>query len=309
MARSLPPAGSGEELRDGELILICDIGGGTSDFSLVRAHLADGELQFERTAIGEHLLLGGDNLDFALARRIEEKLEKLKEIKLTLRQRYALRRACCAAKERLLSDSSLERVPVTLLGSGRSVVGQALSVDLTREEVLQILTDGFLPITAPDEMPARGRSTGLRELGLPYAGDPAITKHLAAFLTQAAITMNTSSRRPAEWLGPMPCFSMAASARRWSLASGLWRQSPHGSAERKAAGGLSCSTTKRSRVRWLVVRPTMAAYGGAAVRVSGSAMHARTTLDCLPATGARTKACRASVFCPLESKRALRFRC
>ena len=139
---------------------------------------------------------------------------KLKDIKLTLRQRYALRRACCAAKERLLSDSSLERVPVTLLGSGRSVVGQALSVELTREEVLQILTDGFLPITAPDEMPARGRSTGLRELGLPYASDPAITKHLAAFLTQAAIAMNEFVRRGSEWRGPMPCFSMADSARR-----------------------------------------------------------------------------------------------
>ena len=182
--------GNGEDLRDGELILICDIGGGTTDFSLVRARLVNGELQFERTAIGEHLLLGGDNLDFALARRVEE---KLKDIKLTLRQRYALRRACCAAKERLLSDSSLERVPVTVLGSGRAVVGQALSVDLTREEVLQILTAGFLPITAPDEMPAHGRPTGLRELGLPYASDPAITKHLAAFLTQAAVAMNGSS--------------------------------------------------------------------------------------------------------------------
>ncbi len=182
--------GSGEELRDGELILICDIGGGTTDFSLVRAHRVNGELDFERTAIGEHLLLGGDNLDFALARRVEE---KLKEIKLTLRQRYALRRVCCAAKERLLSDSSLERVPVTVLGSGRAVIGQALSVDLTREEVLQILTAGFLPITAPNEMPAHGRSTGLRELGLPYAGDPAITKHLAAFLTQAAVAMNTAT--------------------------------------------------------------------------------------------------------------------
>ena len=186
--------GNNEDLRDGELILICDIGGGTTDFSLVRARLVNGELQFERTAIGEHLLLGGDNLDFALARRVEEKLveEKLKDIKLTLRQRYALRRACCAAKERLLSDSSseLSRVPVTVLGGGRAVVAQALSVDLTREEVLQILTAGFLPITAPDEMPAHGRSTALRELGLPYASDPAITKHLAAFLTQAAVAMN-----------------------------------------------------------------------------------------------------------------------
>jgi len=190
--RPYPRDGNGEDLRDGELILICDIGGGTTDFSLVRARLVNGELQFERTAIGEHLLLGGDNLDLALARHVEEKLAegKLQDIRFTLPQRYALRRACCAAKERLLSDSSLESVPVTVLGSGRAVVGQALSVDLTRDEVLQILTDGFLPITAPDEMPTHGRPTGLRELGLPYASDPAITRHLAAFLTQAAVTMN-----------------------------------------------------------------------------------------------------------------------
>ena len=183
-------AEKGEDLRDGDLILICDIGGGTTDFSLVSVRLVDGEHQFERTAIGEHLLLGGDNLDFALARRVEEKLN---DVKLTLRQRYALRRSCCSAKERLLSDSSLERVPVTVLGSGRAVVGQTLSVDLTREEVLQILTTGFLPITAPDEMPASSRPTALRELGLPYASDPAITRHLAAFLTQAAVVMNSSS--------------------------------------------------------------------------------------------------------------------
>jgi molecular chaperone DnaK (HSP70) len=179
--------GNSQDLHGGELILICDIGGGTTDFSLVSTRLVDGELQFERTAIGEHLLLGGDNLDFALARRVEEKLN---DIRLTLRQRHALRRVCCASKERLLSDSSLERVPVTVLGSGHAVVGQTLSVDLTREEVLQVLMAGFLPITAPDEMPAHGRPAGLRELGLPYASDPAITRHLAAFLTQAAVAMN-----------------------------------------------------------------------------------------------------------------------
>lgn len=181
------PARDDDDLQDGELILICDIGGGTTDFSLIRARVINGELQFERTAIGEHLLLGGDNLDFALARRVEEKLS---DFKFTLRQRYALRRVCCAAKERFLSDPSLERAPVTILGSGRAVVGQALSVELTREEVLQVLTAGFLPITAPDENPARGRTAGLRELGLPYASDPAITKHLSAFLRQAAATMN-----------------------------------------------------------------------------------------------------------------------
>ena len=180
-----------EHLRDGELILICDIGGGTTDFSLIRAHLVDRELQFERTAIGEHLLLGGDNFDLALARYVEK---KLKDVTLTLRQRYALRRTCCASKERLLNDSSLERVPVTILGSGHAVVGDALSTDLTREEVLEALRDGFLPITAPHEMPVTGRPAGLRELGLPYASDPAITKHLAAFLTQAAQAMDGSSR-------------------------------------------------------------------------------------------------------------------
>ena len=185
-----PPAeGADNNLKDGDLILICDIGGGTSDFSLVRAHRLTGELEFERTAIGEHLLLGGDNLDSALAHHVEEKLGN---IQLTLRQRYALRRVCCTAKEQLLSDSRLERVPIAILGAGRAVVGQSLSVDLTRDEVVQILTDGFLPITAPDDLPARGRMTGLRELGLPYASDPAITRHLAAFLVQAAVSMNSS---------------------------------------------------------------------------------------------------------------------
>jgi hypothetical protein len=193
--RHVLAGGNGEDLRDGELILICDIGGGTTDFSLVRTRMVNGELQFERTAIGEHLLLGGDNLDLALARRVEDKLakDKLRDIPLTLRQRYALRRACCAAKERLLSDPELSHVPVTILGSGQAVVGQALSVDLAREEVLQILTEGFLPITAPDETPGYSRPTGLRELGLPYASDPAITRHLAAFLRQAAVAMNGST--------------------------------------------------------------------------------------------------------------------
>jgi molecular chaperone DnaK (HSP70) len=188
-ANPLALTSNGEELRDGELILICDIGGGTSDFSLIRVLLIDGQVQFERIAIGDHLLLGGDNLDLALARCAENKLEGNK---LTMRQRYALRRACCAAKERLLSDSALHSVPLAVLGSGQAIVGQALSTDLTREEVLRILTDGFLPITAANEMPSTRRLKGLRELGLPYPSDPAITKHLAAFLRQAAVGITAS---------------------------------------------------------------------------------------------------------------------
>jgi uncharacterized protein DUF3731/Hsp70 protein len=169
-------------LKDGDLVLICDVGGGTTDFSLIRVQIVGGEIKFERTAIGEHLLLGGDNVDLALARRL---MEKLGNPKLSLRQQNALRRQCCAAKEKLLSDGRLKRVPVNILGAGRSVVGGTLSAELTRQEVEEALVDGFLPITAPDELPARERRTGLRELGLPYASEPAITKHLAAFLTKS----------------------------------------------------------------------------------------------------------------------------
>jgi len=172
-----------EHVRDGDPILICDIGGGTSDFSLVRAHVKGNDVQFERTAIGEHLLLGGENLDLALARLVEQKLKT----KLTLRQRHALERACSAAKEQLLGDQRIERLPISILGSGRAVVGQMLSSELTHDEVIDLLTNGFLPMTRANELPARGRSAGLREVGLPYASDPAITKHLAAFLRNAAL--------------------------------------------------------------------------------------------------------------------------
>jgi molecular chaperone DnaK (HSP70) len=175
-----------ENLREGELVLICDIGGGTSDFSLVRAHVQGRNVEFERTAIGEHLLLGGENLDLALARRVEQKFTT----KLSLRQRHALRIMCSAAKELLLSEENTDRLPINILGGGRSVVGQMLSSHLCRDEVAELITSSFLPLTRPDEMPLRPRAAGLREIGLPYATDPAITKHLAAFLKQAARTMS-----------------------------------------------------------------------------------------------------------------------
>jgi molecular chaperone DnaK (HSP70) len=171
-----------EQLRDGELVLVCDIGGGTSDFSLIRAHVQDGEVDFERTAIGEHLLLGGENLDLALARRIEENLGT----KLSLRQSYALRVTCSAAKERLLNEKNLDQLPINVLGGGRAVVGQMISSQLSRNEVNELLINGFLPLLASNEMPVRTHAAGLREIGLPYVTDPAITKHLAAFLKHAA---------------------------------------------------------------------------------------------------------------------------
>jgi DNA-K related protein/Hsp70 protein len=176
-------------VRDCDQVLICDIGGGTSDFSLVRAQVNASDVQFERTAIGEHLLIGGENLDLALARLIEQKLQS----KLSLRQRHALEIACSQAKERLLNDPSLERLPINILGSGRAVVGQAITSELTREEVVDLLMNGFLPLTGANEMASRARTTGLREVGLPYADDPAITRHLAAFLRRAAAGMRAQA--------------------------------------------------------------------------------------------------------------------
>lgn len=179
-------------LKDGDLVLICDVGGGTTDFSLIRVQITGGEIKFERTAIGEHLLLGGDNVDLALVRRV---IEKLAHPKLSLRQHNALQRQCCAAKEKLLSDGRLKRAPVSVLGSGRSVIGGSLSTELTRQEVEETLNNGFLPRTAPADLPARERRSGLRELGLPFASEPAITKHLAAFLVRSGAEDGETERR------------------------------------------------------------------------------------------------------------------
>ncbi len=170
-------------LKDGQLILICDVGGGTTDFSLIRASIIEGKVQFERTAIGEHLLLGGDNVDLALRQLAEEKLARPR---LSLRQRNALTRQCCLAKEMLLADPDRESATVQVMGEGRSVIGGSLATELTRDEVEQVLLEGFLPLTSADDLPAKAARTGLRELGLPYATEAAITRHLAEFLKRSA---------------------------------------------------------------------------------------------------------------------------
>ena len=182
------------EREGGALILVCDVGGGTTDFSLIRTQIEDGELVFERIAIGEHLLLGGDNLDLALAALVEQKMAG--SGRLTVTQRQILRRKCTAAKEHLLTDSGADHALITLLGSGRGVVRGGMSAELTRAEVATTLTEGFLPLTAPGAQPARDRRAGLRELGLPYETDPAITRHLAAFLTRAGAAAGEGMAQP-----------------------------------------------------------------------------------------------------------------
>src|ERR1700736_6276687 len=168
-------------LFDGQIVLVCDVGGGTSDFSLIRVAREEDRIDFTRTAVGKHLLLGGDNLDLTLGWLVESKLGA----KLSVRQRSGLRRQCSAAKERLLSDPNLKSVEVTVLGAGVSLVGGTLKTEITREEVLELALDGFLPGCELSDRPKEEEKSAFRELGLPYVSDPAITRHLAAFLASA----------------------------------------------------------------------------------------------------------------------------
>jgi molecular chaperone DnaK (HSP70) len=169
---------SRKKLFDGQTALVCDVGGGTSDFSLIRVS-RDGDLvNFTRTAVGKHLLLGGDNLDLTLAWLVETKLGA----QLSIRQRSALRRQCSAAKEKLLNDANLKSVEITVLGAGTALVGRSLKSEILREEALELALEGFLPFTARGETPKEEKRSLFRELGLPYVSDAAITRHLNAFL-------------------------------------------------------------------------------------------------------------------------------
>src|SRR5580698_9061142 len=172
---------SQKSLFDGQTVLVCDVGGGTADFTLIRVAREGDRVDFTRTAVGKHLLLGGDNLDLTLAWLVESKLGKT----LSLRQRSGLRRQCAAAKEQLLSDSNLKSVEITVLGAGSSLVGGTLKTEILREEVLELVLDGFLPECELGDQPKEEDQSPFREIGLPYVSDPAVTRHLAAFLKSA----------------------------------------------------------------------------------------------------------------------------
>ncbi|MEZ5354679.1 MAG: Hsp70 family protein [Bryobacteraceae bacterium] len=174
-------AQSRKDLFDGQLVLICDVGGGTSDFTLIRVARDGDKIDFTRTAVGRHLLLGGDNLDLTLAWLAESKLNA----QLTIRQKTALRRQCSAAKEAMLGGAAVDKVPITVLGAGRSLIGGALRTEITREEALELALDGFLPFCESTDRPQREDMSPFGELGLPYEHDAAITRHLAAFLAGA----------------------------------------------------------------------------------------------------------------------------
>ncbi len=170
-----------KQVEVGDTVLVCDVGGGTTDLTLIAVGEDAGQLVLTRVAVGDHILLGGDNMDLALAHAMAQSFAS-RNIKLDAGQMLMLWHSCRAAKERLFGDPSLASAPVTVLGRGSKVIAGTLKGDLTREEVERVLINGFFPECAVSDEPRRQRGVGLQELGLPYASDPAVTKHLAAFL-------------------------------------------------------------------------------------------------------------------------------
>lgn len=172
-----------KQVHEGDALLVCDIGGGTTDFTLIRVVSEHGELGLKREAVGNHILVGGDNMDLALAHHAKDAFAE-KGVEVDPWQSVGLWHACRNAKERLLSAEGAQTHPVAVLGRGRKLIGGTISIDLDREEVASRLVEGFFPACSLSDRPAKRRVSGFRELGLPFESDVAITRHLAQFLTQ-----------------------------------------------------------------------------------------------------------------------------
>ncbi|ELA9460230.1 Hsp70 family protein [Vibrio alginolyticus] len=180
-----------DEVEVGDIVLVVDIGGGTTDLSLVEVTEDDGNLTLNRIAVGEHILLGGDNMDLALAYRLKMKLaQEGKELQPW--QVQAMTHACRDAKEALLNDSELQSVPIVVPSRGSKLLGATLKTELTQEEVQQTLVDGFFPQVAITDHPVQRSRGALTQMGLPYAQDAGITRHIAAFLSKQANALSTS---------------------------------------------------------------------------------------------------------------------
>lgn len=174
-----------KQIRVGDVILVIDVGGGTTDFSAIAAMERDGALELVRVAVGDHILLGGDNMDLALAHLVRAKLaEEGKQ--LDRWQMNALAHACRGAKEALLSDPSMKSAPIAIASRGSKLLGSTLRTELTQEEVGRTLLEGFFPEVASSARPATRARAALTQIGLPYASDAGITRHLAAFLGRQA---------------------------------------------------------------------------------------------------------------------------
>lgn len=218
-------------LGESRLLLVCDVGGGTTDLTLIQIEPGESEPRLTRIGVGEHLMLGGDNMDLTLARTVESRLGGNR---LNAGELSQLLQQCRSAKERLLAEDAPERAPVTVLGGGARLIGGARSAELGRDDVRSLLVDGFLPQVGPEEIP-QSRRAAVVEFGLPYAADPAISRHLAAFLAQhAEVSRRALGERALSGCPPMPdavllnggVFHGAALAGRLLDILGGWRGGP-----------------------------------------------------------------------------------
>ena len=216
-------SGLAEALGQAKSVLVCDVGGGTTDLSLIDVALAEGEPVLTRTGVGNHLMLGGDNMDLALAHRVESRMAEVAGESparpLSASRLAQLMERCRAAKELLLAANAPAKTTVTLLGGGTRLVGGSRSVSVTREEVAQLIVDGFFPQVARDAQPQSSRS-GIVAFGLPYARDAAITRHVADFLRQQGQAM------PDALLLNGGVFRADALAQRLADTLGDWRGAP-----------------------------------------------------------------------------------
>jgi molecular chaperone DnaK (HSP70) len=175
----------------GDIVLVCDVGGGTADFSLIAISEKDGNLEVERISVGEHILLGGDNMDLALGYTLQAQLEAAGK-SIDSWQLLALIHAASQAKVNLFGDESLKQAPISVPSRGSSLMAKTLSTTLDRSTLEQVVLDGFFPITKVTDVPTETRSAGLQEFGLPYASDPVVSKHLARFLTRSLMNVKAS---------------------------------------------------------------------------------------------------------------------
>jgi molecular chaperone DnaK (HSP70) len=189
-----------QQVKPGDVVLVVDVGGGTSDFSLIAVSDRDGELELTRIAVGDHILLGGDNMDLALAYSVSQRLAADGR-KLDAWQFNALTHASRQAKEAMFAQPKLARAPVVIPGRGSSLIGGSIKAELTREELTRVLTDGFFPLGQVTELPRTARSTGLAQMALPYAQDAGVTRHLAAFLTRQAKALAAAHDMPVKPTG------------------------------------------------------------------------------------------------------------
>jgi molecular chaperone DnaK (HSP70) len=182
-----------DQIAPGDLVLVCDVGGGTADFSLIAVTDIDGRVELERVSVGEHILLGGDNMDLALAFALQAKLEAEGK-SLDPWQFLALVHAASKAKITLFEDSALAEAPIAVPSRGSSLFAKTVSTALDRGTLERVVLDGFFARTSIGDVPRESSKGGLQEFGLPYASDPVVSKHIAQFLSRSLQNVKASEK-------------------------------------------------------------------------------------------------------------------